>query len=112
MYHLGKVVEVFRPTDRDVTSADSSVQATMRMWDENVLTMLVAPKLSGKIKEGQVVLVDYRPSPEHQAPVPTHIVIKVIEGKRADAAWKIYREVYEKQRRSEDKRPPAQSYIA
>ena len=112
MYHLGKVVEVFRPTDRDVVASDASVQATLRMWDENVITMMVAPKIAGKIKEGQVVLVDYRPDPEHRPPVPSHIVVKIIEGKRAEAAWKVYREVYEKQRRNEEKRPPAQSYIA
>jgi len=44
MYHLGKVLEVFRPNDKEVVSADSSVQATLRMWDENVLTMLVSRK--------------------------------------------------------------------
>lgn len=111
MYHLGKVLEVFRPSDKGVESADTTVQAVMRMWDENVLTMLVAPKIAGKVKEGQVVLVDYRPSPGMRTPVPNHMVVKILDGKRAENAWKAYRDIYEKQRRSE-KPQPAQSYIA
>ena len=91
MYHLGKVLEVFRPTDRGVTSADTSVQACLRMWDENVLTMLVAPKIAGRIKAGQTVLVDYRPSPGHTPPIPSHTVVKIVEGKAAENTWKAYR---------------------
>jgi hypothetical protein len=112
MYHIGKVIEVYRPTDKDVISADGAVQATMRMWDENVLTMLVSPKIAGKIKEGQVVMADYRPDPAVRAPVPLHTIVKIISGKKAESAWKAYREVYEKQKKAQQPGQAAQSYIA
>ena len=41
MYHPGKVIAVLSPADKGVRSSDSSVQATLRMWDDNVITMLV-----------------------------------------------------------------------
>jgi len=112
MYHPGKILEVFKAHDKDVVSSDSSVQATMRMWDENVLTMLVAQKIAGKVKSGQTVLVDYRPDNSMKAPVPSHTVVKIISGKKADAVWKAYREVYEKQqKKAAAPVQPAQSYI-
>ena len=60
MYHPGKVIAVLSARDKNI-SADNSVQATLRMWDENVLTMAVSPKIASKIREGDLVLVDYRP---------------------------------------------------
>lgn len=112
MYHPGKILEVFKAHDKDVVSSDNSVQATMRMWDENVLTMLVAPKLAAKIKGGQIVLVDYRPEPARRAPVPSHTVVKIISGKKAEAVWKAYREVFERQqKKAAAPVQPAQSYI-
>ena len=41
MYHPGKVIAIMSPKEKGVLSSDSSVQATMKMWDDNVLTMLV-----------------------------------------------------------------------
>lgn len=112
MYHPGKVVEVFRPSDKDVISSDGTVQATMRMWDENLLTMLVAPKIAKEIKPGQVVLVDYRPDEAHRPPVPTHVIVKILTGRKADEIWKTYKEVYDKQKRAAaEKQQPQQSYI-
>jgi len=56
------------------------------------------------------VLVDYRPDPAHRTPVPNHTIVKILAGRKAENAWKAYREIYEKQRRAE-KPQPAQSYI-
>ena len=70
MYHPGKVVAVLSASDKGISSADSSVQATLRMWDENVLTMLVAPKIASKVREGDTVLCDYRPEANMSVPVP------------------------------------------
>jgi hypothetical protein len=111
MYHPGKVIEVFRPSDKDVKASDSSVQATLRMWDENILTLTVAPKIIAALKRGDIVLVDYRPDPNHKAPTPSHIVSKIIQGKKADAAWNAYRDMYERQQKRQGARE-AQSYIA
>ncbi len=108
MYHPGKVIEVVRPSD--APSSDTSVQATLRMWDENILTLLVAPKLAAKIKSGQTVLVDYRPDPAIRTPVPSHVIVKILEGKKAETIWGAYREMYDKQRRAQAANA-AQSYI-
>ncbi|MFH1094969.1 MAG: hypothetical protein V1728_02010 [Candidatus Micrarchaeota archaeon] len=109
MYHPGKVIEVARPADSP--SSDTSVQATLRMWDENVLTLLVAPKLVARVKSGQTVLVDYRPNPAISTPVPAHVIVKILEGKKAEAVWGAYREMYDRQRRAQAANAAAQSYI-
>ena len=111
MYHPGKIVEVLRPSDKDVVSSDASVQATVKMWDENVLTLMVAPKIAGKVKAGNTVLVDYRPSPEHRPPTPMHVIVKILAGKKAETVWSTYREMYDRQKRQAAPVAPAQSYI-
>jgi hypothetical protein len=111
MYHPGKVIEVLRATDKDVKTADPSTQACVRMWDDNILTLLVAPKLASLIKAGQTVLVDYRPSPEHRQPVPNHVIVKIIEGKKAETVWNTYRDMHDRQKRSSNAPAPAQNYI-
>lgn len=109
MYHPGKVIEVLRPADKGVSSADASVQATCRMWDDNILTLLVASKLGAQIKTGQVVLVDYRPDPAHQPPVPSHTIVKIIDGKKAETVWSTYRDMHDRQKRTAA--PATQNYI-
>ena len=112
MYHPGKVIAVLSPSDKGVTSADASVQATIRMWDENVLTMLVEPKIAAKIREGDMVLCDYRPQEGLSVPVPRNVVVKILKGKAADKMWHEYREVFDKKKRHEGKEKEAQqSYI-
>ena len=112
MYHPGKVVAVLSPSDKGIMSADASVQATLRMWDENVLTMLVSPKLASKVKEGDIVLCDYRPEEKMSVPVPRNVVVKILRGKQAEKMWAEYREVHEKKSRRESKEKQSQqSYI-
>ncbi len=111
MYHPGKIVEVLRASDREVESSDGSVQACLKMWDENVLTLMVAPKIAAKLKAGQTVLVDYRPNPEMRAPTPAHVIVKIISGKKAETVWQTYREMYERQKRQSAPAGPSQSYI-
>ncbi|MFN3910273.1 MAG: hypothetical protein ACK4J0_03535, partial [Candidatus Anstonellaceae archaeon] len=69
MYHPGRVLEIFRADDKRLISADQTTQVTCEMWDENILTFLVAKKLEKKIKVGQYVLVSYRPLPNFNPPV-------------------------------------------
>ena len=114
MYHPGKVIEVFRKSDKDVISSDDTAQAVLEMWDENTLTLLVNPKLVAKVKTGQMVLVDYRPDEKREAPVPKHEIVKIISGKKATRIWNIYRDIYERKKRKERvtvQKTPAQSYI-
>ena len=112
MYHPGKVVAVLSPSDKGIIADDSSVQVTLRMWDDNVLTMLVAPKLSKKVREGDLVLCDYRPEKGMSVPVPRNVVVKILRGKQADKMWQEYKEVHEKRNKRESKEKLAQqSYI-
>lgn len=110
MYHPGKVIEVLRASDKDVKSADASAQATVRMWDDNILTLLVAPKITGLLKVGQVVLVDYRPNPDSRQAVPNHTIVKIVEGKKAENMWMAYRDMHDRQKRTSAP-APAQNYI-
>lgn len=112
MYHPGKIITVITPTDKGVLSSDESVQACMRMWDDNVLTMEVAPKIASRVKEGDIVLCDYRPRKGLSMPVPSNIIVKIMRGKTAEKMWQEYREVYEKKKKRESHEKEAQqSYI-
>jgi len=98
MFHIAKVVFVFKPENKDIISADSSVQATVEMWDENILTINVKPGLGEKIKEEDIVLVDYAPSSAN-IPVPKQIAVKILRGTAAKKAWEKYSEFNEKKKR-------------
>ena len=112
MYHPGKVVAVLSPSDKGILSADASVQATLRMWDDNVLTMLVEPRLAKKVRAGDTVLCDYRPEKGMSVPVPRNTIVKILRGRQADRMWQEYREVHEKRNKRESKEKQAQqSYI-
>jgi hypothetical protein len=112
MYHPGKIIAVLSSKDRNIESSDSSTQATLRMWDDNVLTMLVAPKIAAKVRENDIVLADYRPTKGLSVPVPQNIVVKILRGKAADKVWQEYREVHEKRKKSErGEKQAQQSYI-
>jgi hypothetical protein len=111
MYHPGKVIAVLSP--KDSVSSDNSIQVTLRMWDENVLTMIVEPKIAKKIKEGDIVLCDYRPEKGLSVPVPRNVVVKIIKGKTAEKVWGAYSAVQENRKKQENKEKHLQqSYIA
>ena len=111
MYHPGKVLSVFRPSDRNVLSSDATTQATLMMWDDNVLTFLVDAKIAPKIKEKDVVLVDYRPQKGVEAPVPAHTVVKVLYGEKAASIWKEYSDMRMQQKKKQAQSQPQQNYI-
>jgi len=55
MYHIGKIVEVISPVkDKKIKSSDKSIQAVVRMWDENLMIMGVDPKLSKNLLSGDI----------------------------------------------------------
>ncbi len=95
MYHPGKIVKILAPKDKNIVSSDSAVQAVVNMWDENLFTFLIDNKIASKVKEGDVVLVDYTPLPN--APIPKHLIVKILRGDAADVTWKKYKEYYAKQ---------------
>ncbi|MEM3362390.1 MAG: hypothetical protein QXV64_01890 [Candidatus Anstonellaceae archaeon] len=110
MYHPGRVIEVFRAKDKNISSADESTQATCEMWDENILTFLVAKKIEGKIKPGQYVLVSYRPDQKFNPPIPEHLIVKILPEKQAQKIWEKYKEMYTSRKKKAQQNE--QNYIA
>ncbi len=108
MFHLGKVLHLFKPGQKEIISSDSSVQATVLMWDENMLTIGVESSISEKIKENDIVLVDYNPL-YSTIPVPKQVIVKIVRGELAKKIWKEY-EDYHKQKKAEAEPPAAQNY--
>jgi translation initiation factor IF-1 len=94
LYHVGKIVKVFSPNNNEIDSADDSTQAMIMMWDENLLTLKVAEKLGKKVREGDIVLVDYRPLSD-KIPAPRMMVVKILHGDIAEKTWREYKEYYE-----------------
>jgi hydrogenase maturation factor len=101
MYHIGKVIEIFRPTDKDVFSSDKNTQATCEMWDENIITFLVSKNIEKKLKIGQYVLVSYRPIKGFNPPVPEHEIIKILPDKKGQRVWDRYKEMFQSRKRKE-----------
>ena len=79
MFHPGKVLKVFKNDEKSVLGFDQSVLATVSMWDDNLLTIGVEHGLDTKLKEGDIVLVDY--SPQYPTlPVPRQVIVKIVRG--------------------------------
>jgi hypothetical protein len=96
MYHPGKVMRVFSPKDKDIIAADENLHALVEMWDENIFTVIVDAKISQKIKEGDVVIIDYYPI-SAQSPVPKRVVTKILRGKHAEYLWNAYKTYHRRQ---------------
>ena len=117
IHHPAEVLEIFKPSDKDIKSADEDTLATLKMWDDNILTLVVDPKLASAISIGDKVLVDYRPfeMPKNSATpiIARQFVSKVLKGKRAESVWKEYRKFFEQQRQKPQTviQRPQESYI-
>jgi len=96
-YHPAKIMQVYKP-GKNVLSSDNSTQALVNMWDENMFTFLVAPKIAGKLKKGDVVLVDYNPM-KPNSPIPKTLIIKILKGAVGKETWKEHKAYHRKRRR-------------
>ncbi len=86
MYHVGIVEHIISPAHKGVVSSDETVQAVVRMWDENLLILPVHKKIVKKIKKGQYVLNDYTP----MSPVSRYrnlVVVKILPAKDGKKIW-------------------------
>ncbi|MDD5417218.1 MAG: hypothetical protein PHU12_04575 [Candidatus Aenigmarchaeota archaeon] len=90
LYHPGKVIEVFG-SDKKIKATDSTIQVTLEMWDENVLTFDINPKLGKTVKEGDIVIVDYSPKSD-KIQIPKHVIVKVLKGEAGQKMWKKYKD--------------------
>ena len=97
MFHIGKVMEIFTGDDKSIIAFDNSTQALLDMWDENIITFSVAPKLAGKIKKGDIALVDYRPVSDSLG-IPKHVIIKILSGNKGKELWSIYKDYLKKKK--------------
>jgi hypothetical protein len=95
MYHPGKILKLFSPKDKDVVSADENFHALVEMWDEHIFTVLVDAKLAQKIREGDVVIIDYYPI-SAQSQIPKRIVVKILRGKASEFLWTNYKNYHKK----------------
>ena len=96
MYHPGKVLKIFSPKDKEVISADDNLHALVEMWDENIFTVIVDQKISAKIKEGDIVIIDYYPI-SAQSSIPKRVITKIVRGKSSDFLWNTYKSYHKKQ---------------
>lgn len=94
-YHPGKILDVHLPSDKQIVSGDDGVQATVEMWDENLFTFLVNPKISKKVRTGDIVLIDYRCTDK---PVPNHLIVKILKGDKGKNVWNKYSEYFNKKK--------------
>jgi hypothetical protein len=93
MFHPGKVLRVFSPSDSDISSSDTGTQVMLNMWDENLTIVLVDKKLADELKIDDIVLVDYRPLSD-TLPVPKLVVTKILRGDAASETWNKYKEKF------------------
>jgi protein associated with RNAse G/E len=90
-FHPGKILTIMKPSSKDVISANASTQVMIEMWDENILTFTIDPKIATKAKKNDVIIVDYNPTSEKMQ-IPKTIITKILRGKIADETWKKYKE--------------------
>ncbi|MBN1170226.1 hypothetical protein JXA56_04320 [Candidatus Micrarchaeota archaeon] len=98
MYHIGIVENIVSPKTKGVVSADDSVQALIKMWDNNLLILPVHRKISGSIKKGDYVLNDYTP----MSPTSRYrnlFVIKILSEKEGKQIWQKFQEELERRKK-------------
>lgn len=101
MFHIGKVRKVVRPKKKDVVSADSSVQAVVRMWDQNLLMLQVHKKIEGKIKENDFIIADYTPVAPN-SPHRKMMITKIVKGDLGKKIYKEFTDEYERRKSKAD----------
>jgi len=89
MFHPGKIIRIYSHSDPNVISSDDSTQATVIMWDKNLLTLEADRKIVPSLSVGSIVLVDYSPLSD-TSPVPRHRIVKVLKGELAEDIWAEY----------------------
>ncbi len=91
MYHIGKIIKVFRFPEDESKSADNSVQVLLEMWDENEIIVSVHPALNSEVKEKDFVFVKYTQPEAH--------VVKILSQKNGKVLWEKFSEILEKKKK-------------
>ena len=112
VYHPGRVLKVFPSEGKSGETA-----ATIRFWDNNLQTVKVSREISAKIREGNMVLVDYYPVSE-RLNRPRMVAINIVDKKDENELWKHYREFLQMRKKAiiakkkeQGMQPPPRSYV-
>ncbi len=84
VYHPGRAVKVF-PAE----SKQGETAATIRFWDSNLHTVKVSRDIAGKLKDGDMVLVDYYPMSE-RLNRPKMVAMKIVNKGDEKELWSHY----------------------
>lgn len=87
MYHIGKVVEMISPAKtKKIKSTDKSVQAVIRMWDDNLMILGVDPKIAKGMLPGDYAITDYSPV-DPKSPHRKMMVTKILPREMGKKIW-------------------------
>lgn len=84
VYHPGRVLKVFPAEGKQ-----SETAATIKFWDNNLHTVKVSREISNKLREGNVVLVDYYAISE-RLNRPRMVAVKIVNKKDENELWSHY----------------------
>ena len=97
MYHLGIVRHVIAPGKDGAVGSDASVQAVLRMWDDNLLILGVDAKIGKRIKTGDYILADYSP----MGPKARHrklLITKILSRTEGESLWAEFQDEWGRRR--------------
>ncbi|MBU3897158.1 MAG: hypothetical protein KJ697_04490 [Nanoarchaeota archaeon] len=104
IFHPGKVIEVFSSGDKSIKSVNTSIQITLEMWDENILTFDISSKLGKTVKNNDIAIVDYSPKSDKLS-LPKHEIVKILKGNKGKEMWKKYKEYLKKMKPDKTSNP-------
>ncbi len=107
MYHIGKIVRIVLPKGKGVISADSSIEAVVRMWDDNLLLLEVDKKIANQVREKDFVIADYTPVAPN-SPHRRMLVTKILRGDLGKQIWDEFTREYEKRKSRPESAPQLQ----
>ncbi len=86
MFHIGKVMKMVLPKGKGVISADGSIQAMVKMWDDNLLLLEVDKKIARDVREKDYIIADYTPIAPN-SPHRRMIITKIVRGDLGKQIW-------------------------
>jgi hypothetical protein len=107
LYHIGMVQHVISP-GRGIVGSDASVQAVVKMWDENLLILGVNRKIAKIVKKGDYVLADYTPLSD-ESPHRKLMLIKILPLEAGSRIWAEFQDEYDRRRMRPVQQPPQQT---
>lgn len=105
MFHIGKIMKVVLPKGKGIISADSTAQAMVKMWDDNLLLLEVDKKIASQLKEKDYVIADYTPVAMN-SPHRRMIITRIVRGDLGRQIWDEFGKEFEKRKNKSDQPGP------